>query len=112
MTIILMILLAISLWVQAYYLIKGLAGKAERDFAKTSIVIISVTYVCVFVIAMLTVAIQMTYENKLLSEKQIKKILVIENSQSLTLREIDIIKERNKDMHKIMFEEEERNEEI
>lgn len=106
---ILIILLVISSVVQAFYVIGyiGYIGeKCELNPMKMIIIICSVIYTVALAVAMLILGFEMSYEDIIISKKQIRMVLVIENSKNLTLEEKEIITKRNKDMHKILFEQE------
>lgn len=101
--IILMILLVVGAGIQVFYNFKNCYSGYEAPSFEFYLVLLSSYYVCVFGVAGLVASIQVTYEEQILLKKQIRQVLVIENSENLTLKEKENIRESNKSMHKVVF---------
>lgn len=102
--IILMLLLVVGVGIQLYYNFKNYYGSYEASSFEFCLIFLSSYYVCVFGVVGLVATIQITYEEQILLKKQIKQVLVIENSENLTLKEKEMIIKRNEEMHKVVFE--------
>lgn len=101
--IILMILLVVGVGIQVFYNFKNCYSGYEASSFEFYLILLSSYYICVFVVVGLVATIQVTYEEQILLKKQIRQVLVIENSENLTLKEKENIRESNKNMHKVVF---------